>query len=343
MEVTPDAPSSASSTLPGNGLSSVEAAERLQHWGPNSISEVQRSRLRAFLGKLVGPVPYMLMAALALELVLDKLIDGAIIALLLVVNAVLSFSQEQRAQEALGLLRKQLAIFARVRRDGVWAQCAARELVPGDAVHIRMGDVIPADLKLFSGSVLLDASALTGESGGVEVGAGAAAFSGATVLRGEADGLVTATGARSYFGRTAELVRLAGSPSHLQLLVTRIVTYLIALDGLIALAVGIAAYARGQSFAEVGPFALMLLVASVPVALPATFTLATALGASGLAKQGVLVTRLSAIDDAAAMEVLCTDKTRTLTENTLTLVAARARPPFGESDLVRLAALASDN
>jgi len=191
----------------------------------------------------------------------------------------------------------------------------AGELVPGDAIHLRVGDIVPADVRIGSGQMLLDQSALTGESLPVEGAAGAAAYAGSTVRRGEATGEVTATGTRTYFGRTAELVRTAKTVTHLEGLIFAIVRYPVALD--VALVVSLLAYAipTGLPLTDTLPFALVLLVASVPAALPATFTLAQDFGAQELAHRGVLVTRLSAIEEAAAMNVLATDKTGTITEN----------------------------
>ena len=261
---------------------------------------------------------------------------------MLLFNALLGFSQETRAQRALALLHQRLAIQARVRRDGRWQVLPAAELVPEDVVHLRMGDVVPADLRLTDGHLLVDQSTLTGESLPVEREAGGAAYAGALIRRGEASGVVTATGAHTYFGRTAELVRTAQAPSHLERLVLTLVKYLVALDLLLAVAVFVAAVVRGTPLSAILPFAVMLLIASVPVALPAAFTLAASLGSLALGQAGVLVTRLSAIEDAAAMDVLCLDKTGTITQNRVSVEALGAFSPTTEDELLRLAALASD-
>jgi H+-transporting ATPase len=325
------------------GLSSAEAERRLKEAGPNTVPEEKRHPLRALLLKFWAPVPWMLEAAVVLEIALGKIDEAGVIAALLVLNAILAFAQESRADRALALLRGRLSALARVRRDGRWHVIPAGELVPGDAIHLRLGDIVPADVRIGSGQMLLDQSALTGESLPVEAAAGAAAYAGATVRRGEATGEVTATGARTYFGRTAELVRAAKTVTHLEGLIFAIVRYLVALD--VALVVALLAYAiaTGLPLTDTLPFALVLLVASVPAALPATFTLAQAFGAQELARRGVLVTRLSAIEEAAAMDVLATDKTGTITENRLTLAALEASAPHTEDELVRLAALASDD
>ena len=324
------------------GLSTAQAAERLRQYGPNRVSEPKRHPALALLGKLSGPVPWMLEASLVLEAVLHKWIEAVIIAVLLVLNAVLAFSQEERAQRALDLLRERLTVVARVRRDQQWTQLRAEEVVPGDVLHVRMGDLAPADMQLLDGEVLLDQSSLTGESAPVEARAGGVAYAGSVVRRGEATGSVTATGPRSYFGKTAELVQLARSGSHLEKLIVGIVKYLVVLDAVLALVVLAVAIGRSMPLADVLPFVLMLLVASVPVALPATFTLASALGGLGLIRRGVLVTRLSAIEEAAAMQVLCSDKTGTLTQNRLSVAAVQPRPPSADADVLRLASLACD-
>ncbi len=329
------------SAVPG-GLTEAEAAERLARLGPNSLAEERRHLLRRSAAKLSGPVPFLLEAAVVLELAAGKATEAAIVTVLVVFNAVLSFVQEGRAASALSLLRSRLAVRARVRRDGHWKLVDATALVPGDLVHVRVGDVVPADLAIADGSVAVDQSVLTGESADIEVAAGGACYSGSIVHRGEATGEVTATGSRTYFGHTAELVRTARTASHLEETIFRVVWALLALDG--ALVVAILAYGLVAHLpaSELLPFVLILVVATVPVALPATFTLATSLGALELAHAGVLVTRLSAIEEAAAMDLLCSDKTGTITENRLSVVALRAFDGRSEAELLALAAAASD-
>lgn len=325
-----------------NGLSSQEARRRLEQYGPNAVGEERRRSWRALLGKFWAPVPGMLALTIGLELVLGRLVEAAIFGALLVFNAGLSFAQEQRAQSALALLRRRLAIEARVLRDGRWQRVPAADLVPGDVVYLRLGDLVPADVRLVDGLLLVDQSAITGESLPVELEPGRTAYSGTMVKRGEATGEVQATGAHTAFGKTAELVRVAKTPSHLEEVILRIVRALVALDLVLVAAVLTYAGIVRLPLEEVLPFALILLIASVPVALPATFTLASALGALELARRGVLVTRLSAIEEAAGMEVLCTDKTGTLTQNRLTLEPLHPFPPQTPESLLRLAALSCD-
>jgi H+-transporting ATPase len=334
-------PAPASEVEP-RGLTEAEVLDRRRRVGLNSVPEQRSSLGKIFVKKLIGPVPWMLEAALILELVQRRWVEGGIVAVLLFFNAALSFFQERRAQGALDLLRQRLKVLARVRRQDVWIALPAEELVPDDVVHIRLGDFVPADVRLSRGAALVDQSALTGEAEPVEVQAGSTVYAGSVVRRGEATGTVTAIGAQSYYGKTAQLVGSAKSASQLEHLIRGIVAYLIVLDAAIAVLVLVDAVARTLPLFDILPFVLMLLVASVPVALPATFTLASALGAFELASKGVLVTRLSAVEEAAAMEILCSDKTGTLTQNRLTLVGIHPRAPFTEDQLLDFAALACD-
>ncbi|MDE3195950.1 MAG: HAD-IC family P-type ATPase, partial [Acidobacteriota bacterium] len=296
-----------------SGLTTAEAERLLAQYGPNFVAEERERPLRALAKRFWAPVPWMLEAALVLEFLLNKKIEGFVIGVLLVFNAALSFAQESRAQRSLALLRRQLSIQVRARRDGAWQRLAAESLVPGDLIHVRVGDVVPADARITTGSVQIDLSALTGESVPAEKGADDVLFTGGLIRRGEASALVTATGARTYFGKTAELVRQARAAGHLQITIFTIVKYLVAIDVVLALLVLAWALHGGTALGEIVPFCLMLLVASIPVALPATFTLASALGTRELADRGVLVSRLAAIEEAAAMDTLATDKTGTLT------------------------------
>jgi H+-transporting ATPase len=326
-----------------SGLSSEEARRRLEKSGPNAVPDTAPNPLRRALRQFWAPVPWMLEAAVVLEVALGKHVEGAIIALLLAFNAALGFFQEGRAQATLAALKSRLALNASVRRDGVWATVPAAGLVPGDLVKLSLGAVVAADVRLTGGSVLLDQSMLTGESVPIEAGAGFETYAGALVRRGEAVAEVTATGARTKFGRTAELVRTAHVESSQQKAVLRVVRNLAMANGLIiAILVGYA-YALKMPRGEIVPLVLTAILASIPVALPATFTLAAALGARALAKLGVLPTRLSAVDEAASIDVLCADKTGTLTQNELTVTAVHAMSGFDEPHVLGLAALASSD
>jgi H+-transporting ATPase len=325
------------------GLTSDEAKKRLLEYGPNAVEEPKAHPGRRLLAKFWAPVPWMLEVTILLEIILKKRAEAIIIGVLLVFNAVLSYFQEEKAGQALAMLRQRLSVQARVLRDGRWQLLPSQSLVPGDIVHIRMGDLVPADLRLSEGQVSLDQSSLTGESLPVEEGAGDNAYAGTVVKRGEASGEVTATGSRTKFGKTAELVRTARTAGHLQETIFAVVKYLMMIDVVLVAAVLAYGFAKGIAWGEILPFSLMLLIASVPVALPATFTLASALGTQDLARQGVLVTRLSAIEEAAGMDALASDKTGTITKNELSLGAIRSYPPSTDDDVLRLAVLASDD
>ncbi len=326
------------------GLSGSEVQQRLAQYGPNAIAEKSIPLWRQLAIKFWAPVPWMLEAVIVLQVVLGRHLEALVIAVLLAFNATVAFLQERRARDALALLRKTLHVSARVLRDGQWQQIPAEQLVPGDLVHVRAGDLVPADLLLSDGAVALDQAALTGESLPVDAGPGAPAYAGVIVRQGEATGEVTATGAHTFFGRTAELVRGSNAPSHMQQTIFAIVKRLVIFDAVLAVLVVAFALWHHLPPADTAVFVLMLMVASVPVALPATYTLATAVSSMQLAHQGVLVTRLPAVEEAAAMDTLVSDKTGTLTQNTLTLAGVTALVAGTDEHVVlRAAALASDD
>lgn len=334
-------PSSAKDPSLSTGLTTDEAHRRLQKFGPNAVPDTAARPLRRALTKVWAPVPWMLEASIVLEIALGKYVEAAVIGGLLLFNAALGFIQEGRAQATLAALKSRLAMNASVRRDNAWAIVPAVALVPGDTVKLSLGAVVAADVRLTGGGILLDQSMLTGESVPVEAGPGFRTFAGALVRRGEAVAEVTATGTRTKFGRTAELVRTAHSESSQQKAVLQVVRNLAMFNGVvITLLVGYA-FARGMPGAEIIPLVLTAILASIPVALPATFTLAAALGARSLASLGVLSTRLSAVDEAASIQVLCADKTGTLTNNELKVTAVHSMTGFDEPHVLGMAALAS--
>src|SRR5580658_9388567 len=324
-----------------NGLSSQEATLRLRKDGRNEMPDTSLHPLQRALHRFWAPVPWMLEAAIALELGLNKYVEAAIIAALLIFNAVLGLRQESRAQTTLAALKSRLALNAVLRRDSAWKTIRAAELVVGDLVKLSLGGVVAADLTLCGGEVLLDHSMLTGESAPIEAGPGVQTFAGALVRRGEAVAEVTATGARTKFGRTAELVRTAHVVGSQQKAVLRVVRNLAVFNGVIILMLVAYGYFLRMPLAEVVPLLLTAILASIPVALPATFTLAAALGARALAKRGVLPTRLSAVDEAGTTDVLCADKTGTLTQNALTVTTVHPMAGFDEAHVLALASLAS--
>ncbi|HZD51775.1 MAG TPA: HAD-IC family P-type ATPase, partial [Woeseiaceae bacterium] len=302
------------------GLSGAEAARRLQQYGYNELVEKKVSPLRQFLSYFWGPIPWMIEAAAVLSLVVRDWADFAIIMLLLIANAAVGFWEEHQAGNAIAALKAKLALKARVKRDGAWASIAARELVPGDRIRLRIGEVVPADARLLDGDPLeVDQSALTGESLPVTRGPGEPVYSGAVIKRGEIDALVYATGASTYFGKTAQLVEEAHTVSHFQQAVLKVGDYLIFLAGGLVLLILSVALFRGDPFLQTLQFALILTVASVPVAMPTVLSVTMAVGARLLAAKEAVVSRLASIEELAGMDVLCSDKTGTLTQNKLTL------------------------
>jgi len=334
-------PVKAAQDIPSKGLTSDEARARLAKDGPNAMPDTSAHPLRNALAKFWAPVPWLLEASIVLELVLHKYYEAAVIAALLIFNAALAYFQEGRAQATLAALKSRLALNASVQRDRVWKTVPAAELVCGDLVKLSLGGVVAADVHLTGGSVELDQSMLTGESLPIEAGAGVDTYAGALVRRGEATAVVTATGARTKFGRTAELVRTAHVASTQQKAVLKIVRNLAIFNGSLILAMGAYAYFHAMPWSEMVPLLLTSVLAAIPVALPATFTLAAALGARALAKLGVLPTRLSAVDEAASIDVLCSDKTGTLTLNALSVTSVRPMPGFDEAHVLGMASLAS--
>jgi H+-transporting ATPase len=298
--------------------------------------------MRQAAAKLWAPVPWMLEASIVLELALRKFTEALIILGLLIFNAALGYFQEGKAQATLAALKARLALNASVKRDGQWKIVPSADLVPGDLVKLSLGAVVAADVKIVDGSVLLDQSMLTGESVPAEAGAGVQTYAGALVRRGEATASVIQTGARTKFGHTAELVRTAHVVSSQQKAVLHVVRNLALFNGVVI--VGLAVYAKihGLSSEEAVVLLLTAVLAAIPVALPATFTLASAIGARSLAKLGVLSTRLSAVDEAGTMDVLCSDKTGTLTRNELSVNAVHPLPGFDEAHVLAMAAIASE-
>lgn len=299
------------------GLSKEEAARRLADTGPNEVATTEEHPLRRALKHFWSPVPWMLEITIILQLAAGERLEAGMVGALLLINVLLGIVQEGRASATLNLLRQSLAPKARVRRDNAWSDVAASALAPGDVVQLSLGGIVPADVRILSGSILLDQSMLTGESVAVEQQGGATAYAGALVRRGEAIAEVTATGARTYFGRTAELVRTADVESSEQKAVLGVVKALTAVNMTIVVAMVTYAHAIGMTVTQIIPLVLAALLSAVPVAMPAVFTLAATVGARKLAREGVLLAQLSALQEAAMIDVLCVDKTGTLTENSL--------------------------
>jgi H+-transporting ATPase len=323
------------------GLTSAEASQRLARFGFNEVAQRMRSPVVEFLLRYWGPMPWLLELAIALSLVLRHYLEVGIIALLLTVNSIIGQIQSRGSQRALHSLKKRLAVQARVLRDGEWATIQAREIVPGDVIAVGLGDIVPADAKLLSGEISLDQSALTGESLPSDVRQSAVVYSGSIVRRGEARGVVVNTGAHTYFGRTAELVRIAKPQSHQEQIMLAIVRYMMYLGiGALALVAADAAL-LGTDILSIATFAVIFLMGAVPVALPAVMTIVQAVGATELAHKGVLVTRLDSIEDAASIDVLCLDKTGTITQNRLTVSDVVPFAGYSREEVAMIAALAS--
>ena len=326
---------------PETGLSLPEVRRRLERFGPNEVPERKEHAVLRFLRRFTGLTAGILEVTALLTWFLGRPLETYIVLGLLFVNGILGFYQEHRANAAIEFLRGQLRVNARVRRDRVWSVIPARELVPGDVVRLRAGDFVPADIRALSGTIEVDESALTGESLAVEKGPEALLVSGSTITRGEITGVVAATGARTYYGRTVELVQLARPKLHTEEVTSKVVQWLLVMVGAL-LAVGFTATAlRGQDVLQILPLAVVLLLSAVPVALPTMFTISMALGSLDLAKNGVLVTRMSAGEDAATMDVLCADKTGTITMNRLSVAEVVPLAGYSEEDVLRFGALAS--
>jgi plasma-membrane proton-efflux P-type ATPase len=326
---------------PETGLTREEVTAGRKEHGYNEVAERKTHPLLEFLGNFWGLSPCMLELIILLSLVLGNYADLAIVSVLLIVNAVVGFAQERRAAGVVVAMRRRLQVSARVLRDSNWQVVPARELVPGDIVRVRPGDIIPADIKLLQGHLSVDQSALTGESRDVDKADGEVLSSGSIVRRGEGNGVVTSTGAKTFFGRTTELVQNARPKLHIETVITKLVRWLFAIIGALVAVVVVLSLIRGTPLVEMIPIALILLTSAVPMALPVMFTVSMAIGSAELAKRGVLVTRLSASEDAATMDVLCVDKTGTITMNQLAVTGVIPLESTKEVDVLFYGALAS--
>ncbi len=324
-----------------DGLRSQDVDERLRRYGYNEIPEKKTRPLARLLKKFWGVTPWMLEITILLEWALGKFLEMSVVAGLLFFNAVVGFFQEERANAALALLKNKLKTNARVKRDGKWTVLPARELVPGDVVRLRAGDFVPADVEIVEGSAMVDQSSLTGESRMLDRKEAEILYGGSMIGRGEVTGIVAATGIGTYFGRTVELVRIARPKLHMEEVTSRVARWLIGIIGFLLLVAMVFSALHGRNLMEILPLAVVLMVSAVPVALPTMFTISMALGSLELMRKGILITRLSAIEDAATMTIVCADKTGTLTANRLAVVEALPVAPYSERDVKLCAALAS--
>lgn len=324
------------------GLTRDEVQKRLIEYGPNEIEEKKTNPFLKFLSYFWGPIPWMIEIAVILSGLVRHWPDFFIILLLLFANALVGFWEEHKAANAIAALKAQLAIKSRVKRGGSWSTAAARELVPGDVIRLRSGDIVPADARLLEGDPLeVDQSALTGESLPVTRNRSEPVFSGSIVRQGEIDALVYATGTNTYFGRTAQLVEEAHTVSHFQKAVLKIGNYLIILAAVIVAAIIATAIYRGDPLLTTLQFALVLTVAAIPVAMPTVLSVTMAVGARLLAKKQAIVSKLVSIEELAGVDILCADKTGTLTQNKLTLGAPFGVNNFSVEQVIINAALAS--
>jgi H+-transporting ATPase len=324
-----------------NGLSKSDIQERLKKYGYNEVREKQISPLRRFFKQFWSLSSWMLEITAVLSWILNKKIDFYIIVALLLVNAILGFSQQQKAAQAVETLKKKLHINARVLRDGQWSIIPARELVPGDITRIRAGDILPADLKIALGYLSVDQSALTGESEAVEKNTKDVVFSGSVARNGEATGIVTGTGTKTYFGKIVELVQTARPKLHMEEVISKVVSLLLVIVGISLGLLAIISYIKGTPIIQTLPLVLVLAVSAIPVALPAMFTISMALGSVELVNKGILITRLSATEDAALLNTLCADKTGTITINKLQITDITLLNGYTKNDIILLGALAS--
>jgi H+-transporting ATPase len=326
---------------PSKGLTQTEAMQRIKQYGANAVEEKQQSPLVAFLKRFWGLTAWMLEIAIVISFVLGNYLDLYIIAALLLVNALLGFFQEQQATRAVRALKKKLQLQTRALRDGSWSTISAAEIVPGDIIRVRVGDLVPADLKVIDAEITVDQSAITGESMPLDKKKSDLVYSGSVIRKGEATGIVTSTGVHTYFGKTAQLVQLAKPKLHMETVIAGLMKWLLVLViSLLAIAF-VVSWIRGINLFDMLPLALILLVSAIPVALPTMFTVTMAIGSLELARKGVLVTRLSASEDAALMDVLCVDKTGTLTLNMLKVADVLEFGDYTKDDVVLFGALAS--
>jgi H+-transporting ATPase len=324
------------------GLTDESVKSRLEKYGANEIIEKRVNPILKFFSYFWGPIPWMIEIAAILSAVIQRWDDCGVIVAMLMVNAIIAFWQEHKADNAIQMLKKKLALNARVLRDGKWKQIPSRELVPGDIIRVRLGEIMPADVKLFEGEYLqVDESALTGESLPVEKKTGDIGYSGSVIKQGEMDCLVVGTGMNTYFGKTAKLVEKAKTRSHFQRAVIKIGDYLILMAFALVSLIFVVSLFRHENIFKILQFSLILIVASIPVALPAVLTVTMAVGAAALARRQAIVSRLVAIEEMAGVDVLCSDKTGTITKGELKVKEIWPVKGFSENDLLEVGVLAS--
>ncbi|MFW9937113.1 MAG: plasma-membrane proton-efflux P-type ATPase [Candidatus Thorarchaeota archaeon] len=331
-----------------SGLSKTDAEKRLEIYGYNEIPEKKVRPIIKFLKNFWGPIPWMIEVAAILSIIIEHWDDFAIITAMLLINSVVRFWEENKADNAIALLKEKLALRAEVRRDGKWIEIEARLLVPGDIVHLRLGDIIPADVKLIDGEYLtVDESVLTGESLPIDKKISDMGYEGAIIRQGEMDGIIVGTGLNTFFGKTTQLVEQAKTRSHFQKAIVKIGNYLIIIAVILVAIVLVVGLLRDFLFSgkenvfSLLQFALVLVVAAIPVALPAVMMVSMAVGAMELAKKKAIVSRLLSIEEAASVDVLCSDKTGTLTKNQISIAKVIPMSNYSENDVILYGGLAS--
>ncbi len=330
------------------GLSKKEAEERLEKYGYNEIPEKKESPIIKFLKNFWGPIPWMIEVAAILSIIIEHWDDFTIIIAMLLINSIVRFWEENKADNAIALLKEKLALRAKVRRDGKWSEIEAKLLVPGDIIHLRLGDIIPADVKLIEGEYLtVDESVLTGESLPVDKKVSDVGYEGAIIRQGEMDGIVVGTALNTFFGKTTQLVEQAETKSHFQKAIVKIGNYLIIIAVILVVIISIVGIIRDftglghESIFGLLQFALVLMVAAIPVALPAVMMVSMAVGATKLAKRKAIVSKLLSIEEAASVDVLCSDKTGTLTKNQISIAEIIPFGNYSEKDVILYGSLAS--
>ncbi|NOY16650.1 MAG: HAD-IC family P-type ATPase [Gammaproteobacteria bacterium] len=327
-----------------NGLSKTEANERIRQYGYNAIDEKEESLGHRIFRRFWGPIPWMIEAAALLSAMVQKWEDFAIILVMLLVNAGLDFMQEHRALNALKALKAKMDQQVTVLREGVFGRISARELVPGDIIKLKIGDIIPADVQLLSGDYLLiDQAALTGESLPVSRNINEVAYANTVVKQGEMLAVVINTGGNTHFSSVVSLVAKAQleERSHFQKMVIQIGNFLIIITVILVLIIIMVSLFRHENFLEIARFALVLTIAAIPVALPAVLSVTMAVGAMNLARKQAIVSKLTAIEELAGVDIFCSDKTGTLTENRMQVAEPVTLGGHSQTELFELAALAS--
>ncbi len=324
-----------------DGLPDSEAGNRLRTFGYNEIPETKKNPFLEFLLRYWGPMPWLLELAMGLSLILGHYLEGIIIFALLTLNAVIGHKHSSSSQKTVELLKKKLAVRAKVLRDGKWTMKEAREIVPGDIIAVKLGDIVPADAMIVNGELSVDQSALTGESLPANAHKSDIVYLGSVIRQGEARCAVVNTGGNTFFGKTAELVRTTQPKSHQEEVMMAIVKYMMYLGLAASVVVSLYALMMHIGILTILTFIVIFLMGAVPVALPAVLTIVQAVGAMELAKKGALVTRLDSIEDAASIDVLCLDKTGTITQNRLTVTDSIPFPGYTKEDVVKMASLAS--